>query len=46
MDDLTPEIVEQDLEEWPDEAESELIELPEEEMDEVAGGQSSAAILE
>jgi hypothetical protein len=51
MEPLMPEIldldiVDLDLDESPDESESELVELPEEELDEVGGGQSSAAILD
>jgi hypothetical protein len=47
MDGLTPEILEPDVEEdWSDESESELTELPEEELDELADPRSVAFILD
>jgi hypothetical protein len=46
MDNLTPDVLDLDLEETSDESESELVELPKEELEEIGGGQSSAAILE
>jgi len=49
MESLEPEHLEQPFDESPDEDEesfAELLELPAEELDEIGGGQSSAAILE
>jgi hypothetical protein len=48
MESVPPEDLEQPFDELTDEEESfaELLELPSEELDEIGGGQSSAAILD